>query len=279
MAPLTSQRYRQCVSSRLRAGPASGGEWPIVLRGADGRARIRPWWNDATVAQLTFIDQGVVPSSTALRVWLGEIRARGFASVRTGAVTDGGADTLRRQGFDTLQTLRLLDLSLVGWRPPADPFNRTRRLRVGERDDATEVDRAAFGDTWAIDRRGIDETCSATPTHRARAIDADAVNGAESPSLNPGGGGVRSIAGYAVTGRADRVGYLQRLAVHPDHQGRGVGFSLTRDSLVWMQRRRLSRAVVNTHSDNEVALRLYHRIGFRNLPQGLAVMTRTLDDV
>ena len=242
-----------------------------MLRGADGRARVRPWWNDPTVAQVTFIDQGNVPSSTALRVWLGDLRSHGFSSVRTGAVTDAGADTLRRQGFETLQTLRLLDLSLIGWRPPAHAsVSRTRRLREGERPAAADVDRAAFGDRWAIDVDGIDETCAATPAHRARTVDAVS----DEPGIVPS-----RLAGYAVTGRADRTGYLQRLAVHPAEQGHGIGFSLTRDSLVWMQRRRLSRAIVNTHTDNVVALQLYQRMGFRVLPQGLAVMARSLDDI
>ncbi len=228
---------------------------------------MRPTWNDPTIAQLTFIDSGVVPSSTSLRVWLGELRARGFASVRTGAVTDADADMLHRQGFETIQTLRLLDLSLIGWKPPPGPsVTRTRRLRVAERQLAAEVDRCAFGDRWAIDATGIDETCEATPSHRARAIEGNRSTGVE-------------LLGYAVSGRADRTGYLQRLAVHPRAQGAGIGFGLTRDSLVWMQRRRLSRAIVNTHTDNIAALSLYQRIGFRILPNGLAVMTRSLTDV
>lgn len=241
-----------------------------MLRGGDGRARVRPWWVDSSVAQLTFIDSGNVPSSTSLRVWLGELSARGFTSVRTGAVTDSGADTLHRQGFETLQRLRLLDLGLIGWRPPTSSVDRrairTRRLRHLERNVAAVVDRAAFGDHWSIDVIGINETCDATPSHRARTIDSGF------------GDGASALAGYAVTGRADRTGYLQRLAVHPDQQGCGIGFSLTLDSLVWMQRRRLSRAIVNTHVDNEAALGLYARMGFRVLPQGLAVMTRTLSD-
>jgi len=243
-----------------------------VLRGCgDGRARVRPWWNDPTVAQLTFIDHGLVPSSTSLRVWLSELSAHGFASIRTGAVTDVAADTLHRQGFETLQTLRLLDLSLIGWHPPPDPaIARTRRMRTTERQLAVEVDRAAFSDRWAIDVHGIDETCNATPAHRARTVNAE---------NNTSRLVTSRLAGYAITGRADRTGYLQRLAVHPQQQRQGVGLSLTRDSLVWMQRRRLSRAIVNTHSDNAGALSLYHRMGFRLLPHGLAVMTRTLADI
>ena len=259
---------------------------------------MRPWWNDPTVAQLTFLDHGVVPSSPIIRVWLAEIKARGFVSVRTGAVTDAGTDSLHRQGFATLQTLSLLDLSLIGWRPPVlrDGLPiRSRRLWVRDRPTAATVDLAAFTANWAIDTDGIDETCSATPSHRARTVEASAADPHGSPG-SPGSPGTHGppgthgspgthgpppvrLAGYAITGRADHHGYLQRLAVHPDYQGLGVGLSLTLDSLVWMQRRRLTRAVVNTHTDNEVALGVYQRVGFRILPRGLSVLVRRLDDL
>jgi len=245
------------------------------------------------VAQLTFMDHGVVPSSTILRVWLSEIHARGFTSVRTGAVTGVGADVLQRQGFTTLQTLHLLDLSLIGWHPPrlrkGLPL-RSRRLWVRDRPAAAAVDLAAFTNLWAIDLAGIDETCSATPSHRARAIQASAIQASaieagatqDGQDDEPPGDtdtDTDGLAGYAITGRADHHGYLQRLAVHPAHQGHGVGLSLTLDSLMWMQRRRLTRAVVNTHTDNEVALGVYERVGFRVLPQGLSVLVRRLDDL
>lgn len=230
------------------------------------------------MAQLTFLDNGAVPSSTGLRVWLGELQHHGFGSVRTGAVTDVGSDVLQRQGFEVLQTLRLLDLHLVGWRSPgprkvlslSSRRLRTHRLRVGERPLAAAIDRCAFGDMWAIDVRGIHETCQATPGHRARAADAHD-NGPDEAG--------RGLVGYAITGRADRTGYLQRLAVRPSRQGQGFGFGLVRDSLTWMQRQRLSRAIVNTHADNQRALALYQRVGFRLLPQTLAVLTRSLTDI
>src|SRR3954452_18352815 len=137
------------VTSRLGTGAAPSGDWPVLLRSGDGRARVRPWWQDPTVAQLTFIDQGAVPSSTAIRVWLSEMKARGFVSVRTGAVTDAGADLLGRQGFDVLQTLHLLDVSLIQWR--GDPMTEAhpRRLRTRDRDAAAAVDLAAFTPAWA----------------------------------------------------------------------------------------------------------------------------------
>ena len=106
------------MASHVGTGEAPSGDWPVVLRGGDGRARVRPWWSDPHVAHLTFIDHGVVPSSTSVRVWMSDLRHRGFTAVRTGAVTDAGADVLTRQGFEVAQTLRLLDLSLIGWMPP-----------------------------------------------------------------------------------------------------------------------------------------------------------------
>ncbi len=254
------------MTSRSRAGSSHGVEWPLILHSGAGRARVRPWHHDPSVAQLTFTDHGFVPTSTGLRVWLGELKARGFSSVRSGAVTESSADTMQRQGFDITQRLHLLDLSLVGWRAPTGNDLRTALLRVRDRSAAADLDRSAFGDVWALDAIGIGETCMATPASRSRCIDGSVF-------------GFTGPIGYAITGRADHTGYLQRLAIRPDFQARGAGWALTRDSLMWMQRRRLTRAMVNTHTDNNVALGLYQRFGFRLLPQGLVVLKRRLDDM
>jgi ribosomal-protein-alanine N-acetyltransferase len=88
---------------------------------------------------------------------------------------------------------------------------------------------------------------------------------------------VRSrVVGYAVTGRAGRRGYVQRLAVHPDHASRGIGAALVVDGLRWLQRHDAEQAVVNTQSSNERARRLYERLGFRLQPSGLVVLEKPL---
>lgn len=264
------------MSPRARTAVSPNVQWPLVLHSSAGRARIRPWPHDPSVALLTFVDHGAVPSPTALQVWLDELRARGFTAVRSGAVNEAGADTLRRMRFQVAQRLHLLDLSLVGWKaPPLSPSDSTRvtratpvhteRLRVRDRARAAEVDYAAFGSPWAMDVVGIGETCAATPFHRARAVCGAQFHDQE-------------LVGYAVTGRADRTGYLQRLAVRPEFQGRGAGTTLTRDSLIWMQRRSLTRAVVNTHTDNAIALALYQHFGFSVMPHGLVVMSRNFNE-
>ena len=45
------------------------------------------------------------------------------------------------------------------------------------------------------------------------------------------------VVAYAITGRAGDIGYLQRLAVDPDHHHRGIGSALVLDSLGWARRR------------------------------------------
>ena len=84
------------------------------------------------------------------------------------------------------------------------------------------------------------------------------------------------MSGYAVTGRAGRTGYLQRVAVHPAARHRGVGRTLVVDALRWLHRRGSAGALVNTQLDNMAALGLYESCGFRRLPVGLCVLGRTL---
>jgi ribosomal protein S18 acetylase RimI-like enzyme len=82
-----------------------------------------------------------------------------------------------------------------------------------------------------------------------------------------------AIVGYAITGRAGGHGFLQRLAVHPAWQRRGVGRALVLDGLTWLQRRGVERVVVNTQLENRKALALYESLGFRREPRGLSVLS------
>ncbi len=82
---------------------------------------------------------------------------------------------------------------------------------------------------------------------------------------------------FAISGAAAGQGYLQRLAVAPEHQGHGHGRALVVDALAWMAARRLSHAMVNTAVGNDAALGLYEAHGFRRLPEQLVVMQLDLD--
>src|SRR5262249_1407160 len=85
-----------------------------------------------------------------------------------------------------------------------------------------------------------------------------------------------TVAGYAICGRSGRRGFVQRLAVHPSGQGRGTGRRLLIDGLRWMRRHGVTRAAVNTQTDNEAALALYLKTGFLEDPIGLSVLSASL---
>ena len=79
-------------------------------------------------------------------------------------------------------------------------------------------------------------------------------------------------------GRAGPRGYVQRLAVDPAVQRRGVGAALLADGLRWLRRWGARDALVNTQEGNERSLRLYQRAGFVLQPDGLAVLRLSLED-
>ena len=85
--------------------------------------------------------------------------------------------------------------------------------------EALRVDQAAFDSFWRFDRTALLEAVQATG-HRAIHL-----------VRRPGGG----LAGYAITGRGGPLAYLQRVAVDPAWQGRGLGRSLVRSSAAWAE--------------------------------------------
>lgn len=182
---------------------------------------------------------------------------RGYERVLTGALSEGERRGFVDAGFEPHEQLHLLahHLRLIPDAPPA----QIRRPWPGDRDTALAVDAAAFPAFWRLDRDGLREAIGATPTARFRLC------------TGPSG-----VVGYVVIGLADSRGYLQRLAVHPDHNGRGLGAALVVDGLRWLQRRHAGQALVNTQAGNDRALALYERLGFELQPAGLLVLARPL---
>src|SRR5206468_1358207 len=125
-------------------------------------------------------------------------------------------------------------------------------------------DARAFDHFWRFDRAGLADARRATPSSRYRVAEG---------GLH---GGRSGVVGYAITGRAGDVGYLQRLAVDPDHHHRGIGSALVSDSLWWARRRGASVVLVNTQETNVAAQALYRHLGFDYEEHGLAVLERSL---
>ena len=61
----------------------------------------------------------------------------------------------------------------------------------------------------------------------------------------------------------ERVGFVDVLAVHPDHQRRGLGSALLRNSFARFAAAGLKEAQLGVASDNPRALALYEGVGMR----------------
>jgi ribosomal protein S18 acetylase RimI-like enzyme len=221
-------------------------------RFAPDRLRAGPWRGDPALAHLAPLP-GQVPAPRSVAHWVDRLAGQGYRSVLTGALTVAEQEPFRSVGFAEYERLHLLrrELDLL----PSAPIGvKHRRGRARDQRQILRVDGEAFDPFWRLDRTGLVDAQRATPAARLRVVDA---------------GG---IVGYAVTGRAGPVAYLQRLAVHPDQQRRGVGRTLVIDGLRWGQRRGAMACMVNTQERNVDALRLYEELGFVRQRHGLAVL-------
>lgn len=228
-------------------------------RGTGGVLQVSSWRGHLDIAVVTPAAGRPTPSPTAIREAIDDLRAHGVVRVLTGALHPPEVPSFLGAGFGEHERLHLLrhDLHAV---PAARAPVRTRRARRRDRGDVLTLDRRAFDDFWTLDAHGLTDAVRATPTSRFRV------------AAERGG----PVTGYAVTGLAADRGYLQRLAVDPDHRRDGIGAALVIDCLTWLQRRGARTAVVNTQEGNEAALALYLDTGFVREPHGLTVLVRDL---
>jgi ribosomal protein S18 acetylase RimI-like enzyme len=223
------------------------------------RARTGPWRGNRTVAYLSPVADAPAPSAAFVRRCLNDLSARGYHRVVTGALSPLESGGFLAAGFEITERLHLLTHDLR--RLPTAPAIPMRRGLGRDHAAVLELDHRAFPPFWRLDAHGLDEALHATPHHRFRVLTE---------------AGTEDVTGYVVYGRAGRRGYLQRLAVDPDHRHAGMGTALVVDGLRWLRRWRVERVVVNTQLDNAAALTLYERLGFRRQPVGLSVLSAGL---
>ncbi len=239
----------------------------LQLLDYDGdRLRVGPWREGEHRAYLAPLPGGLPPRPTSIRRAVEDLLRQGFRWVVTSALAPREQDPFLAAGFRIEERLHLLTHELrdlptppgngAGARPPGgsgEPL-QIRRGRRSDRAATIRVDNSAFPPFWRIDRPGLLDALTATPSSRFRIAST------------------YRLVGYAVAGRAGPRGYLQRLAVDPEEQGKGAGTALATDCLWWMRRRGAVSATVNTQESNAAALTLYERLGFRRESQGLAVL-------
>ena len=239
------------------------------------RARLGRWPYDDRVAHLVLLDHQMVPTPTDIAEWVAEAATTGAVIVRTGALFPESTAPFLESGFRVADTLTLLDRTLLDRAlPDHEPVKRSpgggpnrqasgtvrlRRLRPSMLHEAADIDRRSFSSPWANDASALADIMTATPYHRSRSVHLDG----------------RMVA-FSISGRADRSGYVQRLAVDPSARRRRFAQLLLDDALRWMQRRDVSHVMVNTAADNRPALALYESIGFERQPGELLILERVL---
>jgi ribosomal protein S18 acetylase RimI-like enzyme len=232
-----------------------------VVRWGTGRLRVGPWRGDEHVAYLAPVGDGPAPTPDTVRRAVAGLAGRGYTEAVTAALGPLEAQGFLLAGFEVHERLHLLARHLTDL--PAAPPAPLRRARRRDRPSVLAIDGRAFSSFWRLDDAGLDEALAATPSSRFRVAE-DTETDSE------------AVAGYAVTGRAGKRGFLQRLAVDPACEGRGLGRALVLDGLTWLRRRGCDRVVVNTQEANERALALYEQLGFRRQHAGLAVLRSRL---
>jgi ribosomal protein S18 acetylase RimI-like enzyme len=232
-----------------------------LIRGG-GRLRIASWRGDATTAYLT--PARGRPDARDIDHTLRRAADLGYATVLTAALAPADQPPFLSAGFEVHERLHLLTRPLDDLPGAPGTDARIRRARRGEQPAVLVVDNAAFPPFWRMDGPALEDAMAATPSHRLRVADLGHRDG--------------SLCGYAVTGRAASRGYLQRLAVDPSLQRRGIGAALVVDGLRWLRRWGAREVLVNTQESNASALALYERLGFRRQREGLAVLRRAVPD-
>ncbi len=227
----------------------------VVHWGGD-QVRIGPWRADSGVALVATMPERPPLSAAGVRHCLSILAHRGYRAAVTAALEPREVQGFLGAGFTVKERLHLLGRALDDL--PPQPAASLRRARRRDRAAVLALDARSFMPFWRLDEGALEDALGATPTTRFRVAD------------DPG------VAGYAITGCAAHRGYVQRLAVDPDHQGHGLGAALLLDGLHWCRHRGASHAVVNTQEGNDTALALYEGFGFTRRPGGLAVLETEL---
>ncbi len=227
------------------------GTWPgrVTFRSGWSAAQARPWNEDLEDATLR-LDRGGAKMINKCSEWLCSNHA---PSVISPPLNNSSVSLWEDAGFERFRTLKLMerDLSI----PFAEPVHPIRVGKRSEWEKAAEIDRLAFDETWRVGRLGLADAVAATPRSRFLVADLD-----------------DAVVGFAIVGASGPGSYLQRLAVDPAAQGKGIGRALVLACLRWAHTRGANTMVLNTQPTNDPATSLYEAQRFEPLPEPLQLV-------
>ena len=80
------------------------------------------------------------------------------------------------------------------------------------------------------------------------------------------------IVGYLFSSLQGDRGHLNRVAVHPDYQGHGIGARLLAEAIEFFRREKVKVITLNTQKDNAASQRLYRHFDFRPMGEEALVL-------
>lgn len=151
-------------------------------------------------------------------------------------------------GFDLLDSVVPFEIDRRNYPRTADPSSPIQRLDTGDAsifDQLMSLDHASFGWLWI--------NGPAEFAHYGRASEVELWGQVID-------GRLRSYLGITIYGH---WGHIDRLAVHPDWQGRGLGEDLTRFGIARLSEHGCATVGLSTQTGNWRSQRLYSKLGFR----------------
>lgn len=85
------------------------------------------------------------------------------------------------------------------------------------------------------------------------------------------------LVGYEWCESHPQHAHLNRLAVHPDYQGQGIGAQLLHRAITDALSKGVRKITLNTQEHNHRSIALYQRFGFEMTDQRMPVLVKTLD--
>lgn len=161
------------------------------------------------------------------------------------AIHDWYARLLLENGFTFHQNIIVLE-----WRNQTFDFKpllhnmRMREMNVSDLEEVAVLDQIAFNALWQNSQEALEIALKQSSYAVVAIIDT-------------------KIIGYQISSSTPINAHLSRLAVRPDLQGLGIGYSLTDDMIQHFTRRGIGYITVNTQHDNHASLALYDKLGFK----------------
>lgn len=229
------------------------GEWPNPISISSGwaRAHARPWNRNRDDAYLRLI-RG---SARFLEAATNKTLELGSSAVISPPLLAASQQAWLATGYEKYTSLRLLRKAIDIEATPALPVTEIHNPSWAR---IVEIDGGAFGAEWQAELPALNEAM--------RSTGSSVLLGIQDPSSQD------QLAAYAIVGVATITGYLQRLAVAPEAQRRGLGRALTRASVSWSRRRGARQMILNTKPENVAAQNLYLSEGFELLPDRLELL-------